>query len=509
MACNATIRSILLVCCTVGALVLGACAGMCPDKAARRSSDAVRQAFAKVPPYSAATRDVFHRPSSNTTVMLLDRHPAPGEWAGPLTMGTAIRIGLARSTALQVVLAEAGVPAERLRQQSIPHGQGEAAEAFSETPFGYAKLAPGWPRLLAETYVRSMLGPSHAGQDDAGTPLAAGNALRLELAAVATALDVILDVREHWYTMVAASQAHVATTDELLAAEAAWQMAQAISADQAGNPVAALQRQEPLARFEAAQRHVAATEAALHQARRRMQQCMGLEGDDAGWHVPPLLPGRPLQDAVLDDAMLAEAEMRSVNASLDLALVRQDALRANAAAQTAAPLVVPRQEPPATQTAQTTQTWQPQAESQTAWTNWAFPAPFFTPSFTTRTAAQAAREREWRRYKAMTSVVRSATRAAGEELMASRQALERLEQQRAARRAPQLTVGRPAEQFRSGVSLLESEHEALVRRRALIAAQLEYWMARARLEHLLAGRMAAHPSPQAFRQVSIMQPPAE
>ncbi|AGW12060.1 putative outer membrane efflux protein [Megalodesulfovibrio gigas DSM 1382 = ATCC 19364] len=472
---------------------------MCPDKAARRSSEAVRQAFASLPHYSAATRDVFHRPSSNTTVMLLDRHPAPGEWTGPLTMGAAIRIGLARNAALQEFLMERGVPRERLRAQSIPPGQGEALEAFSETPFGYAQLAPGWPRALAEDYVRSMLGEISAG---AATQPAARDA-RLELSAVAAALDVILDVREHWYAMVAASQAHVATMDELLAAEAAWQMAQALPAARPTSP-AGQQRLDTLARFEIAQRQSAATEAALHEARRRMQQCMSLEGDDAGWHVPPLLPGRPVQEAVVDEAMLTDAEQRSVKVSLDLALVRHEVLRIKYDTHAAAAMGLPEN---STESG-TVRVWLPHGDAQSSWANWAFPAPFFAPSFTTRTPAQAAQEREWRRYQAMASVVRTATRAAGQELLAARQTLERLEQQRAARKAPQLAVGR-LESMRGGVSLLESEHEALARRRALIAAQLDYWLARTRLEHLLAGRMAVPQSPLAFRQVSIMQPPAE
>ena len=501
MALNAMVRRILLLCCVLGmvalaTLSLGACAGMCPDKAARRSSEAVRKAFASLPQYSAATRDVFHRPSSNTTVMLLDRHPAPGEWTGPLTMGAAIRIGLARNAVLQELLMERGVPRERLRAQSIPPGQGEALEAFSETPSGYAQLAPGWPRALAEDYVRSMLGevPAEAAAQDA----------RLELSAVAAALDVILEVREHWYAMVAASQTHVATMDELLAAEAAWQMAQALPAARPASP-AGQQRLEALARFEVAQRQSAAAEAALHEARRRMQQCMSLEGDDAGWHVPPLLPGRPLQETVVDEAMLADAEQRSVKVSLDLALVRHGTLRANGVAYTATDMGLPPDNNAGTGAVRA---WVPHGDAQTSWANWAFPAPFFSPSFTTRTPAQAAQEREWRRYQAMASVVRTATRAAGQELLAARQALERLEQQRAARKAPQLAVGR-LESMRGGVNLLESEHEALARRRALIAAQLDYWLTRARLEHLLAGRMAMPQSPLAFRQVSIMQPSAE
>lgn len=550
LSCRVLWARVLCAICLLSMLLLGACASVCPDKAERAARharhdspdraaarmSAATSGTSETPADSAAmpgpaTRDVFHRPSSNTTVLLLDRHPAPGEWTGPLTMGAAIRVGLLHSNTLAACLAELGVNAEQGRNLPESQGRGEVAEAFFESPLGYAQLAPGWPRALAEEHVRTVL-------QAAGIRTAEDARLkRLELTAVAAALDVILDVREHWYMLVGASQSHIATTDELLAAEAAWQMADSSGSAAPVSPVspgatvppAGSPRAEARARLEAAQRESLKTDLALREARRRMQQSMGIPGNDEAWNVPPLLPGKPLREFALDDRSLEEAQWRSVNASIDLALARLDVSvepLANDIAWRAEEYRTVRPQMSAGEAGkeqlrpsrlETAPAGAPGSAGSaggagvggSAWANWAFPAPFFSPSFVSRSATQPARERDWRRYQAMAAVVRSATRSAGEELLAARKALEHLEELHPSRRTSHLALA-GVDDFKNGATLLTSgEQDALLRRRAHISAQLDYWIARSRLEHLLAGRLAVGQSPATFRQVSIMQPVAE
>ncbi len=235
---------------------------------------------------------------------------------------------------------------------------------------------------------------------------------------------------------------------------------------------------------------------------------MGLPGTIAAWNVPALLPMRPHTELAMEDV-----DDRSVNASLELAMARQDVLIAHGAPnRTGWNLLTPKESGETGATfwnQEIAERGAPQHDLSTDTPNWAFPAPFFAPTFGGRSSIRAAMERDWRRYQAMISVVRKATRIAHTSLVEARETLEEVEAETLASLVKtKSTMAFDAQQL-DDPRFLAGDHKALTQRRELIQSQLEYWVARSRMEHLLAGRMTKTPPVLAFRHVSIMQSPSD
>lgn len=470
----------------------------------------------------ATTRDVLRLSGANTTAYVLDTHQHPSAWKAPLTLERAAITALTFDAELHQELASLGIPLDALHPASLQSRLDATALSAMVHPLPQnpqeAMVAGGtsqhpWPKTIAEAFVAALVWD--AGSDSV-TARSQPEQSRLVLAATAAVLDVIQEVRERWYQLVAASQLHVAAMDELLSSEAAWGIAQRQHEEGEISEKDLLTSQ---ARYEMA--HLAATrwQAMLHDAKERMHETMGGHGAIRDWNIQALLPMRPMREVALEFF-----EPQAVKASLELAMARQQGLLASQALWGGG-------EAPLGQTAPLAESFLPSSErfwnapeqqgltqhsdagvppagpsSAATSTNWAFPAPFFASPGQGRTSLRAAMDRDWRRYNAMAAVVRKSARGVHAALLRTRETLESVEAAtfKALGDMPQgMAFVVPGEQ---PLPSTEGEHQAFTQRKVLIQAQLEYWMARSKVEHLLAGRMVEIPA-IAFSQVSIMESP--
>lgn len=475
--------------CLVLAVALGACASANPRPGASRvEEDVANRTGHRVVWNStddnaslaaaASTRDVFRAPGSGGMIARQDvpaaRH-VQEVWEEPLSLERAIAIALTHNQELQARFEDIGVAQGKAAQASLAK-----APVFSGERLFLEGASPGWVLSLAVDLASFLVLPL---QRDLGE----AEVRRVELGVTAAVLDCIREVREGWYGLVAAQQAHALLQDELLAAESAHEMAQRLR--QAGN-ISELDLLTRRARHEEARLRLARSELAMAEAREQMNARLGLWGAAATWKTPALLPPVPQQELALDDI-----ETLAVNASLDLAMARQNVeVAARELGLKEWTTVLPSLEAGLSRELET---------GDVLWKrgfSWSAPLLFTTPAYGTKAEGRAAIRREWRRYQAMAVVVRAAARASRLRLLAARQTLEYMEQV-VAPLQHNITVQTQLQYnaMQLGVfDLLEAKRQELDRMRELVQARLDYWLARGRAEHLLAGRMIDEPSPLAF-----------
>lgn len=395
---------------------------------------------------------------------------APDATAQPLPvleLEQAVALALQHNQALQARFEELGVAQGELAQATVA-----AAPLFSGNRMYLHGASPGWALALAVDLAQYLLLPL---QRDLGE----AQLTKAELVATAAILDCVQAVREEWYALVAANQSLGIALDELLAAEAAHELAQRLR--EAGN-ISELELLRRRAPFETAKLAIARAETALEDARERLNARLGLWGGAALWAIPAALPAAPEQELVLD-----ELEARAVAASLELALARQEVqLRAQELG-----LAEWRSWLPSLEVGAETKR-EAGADKWQAGPVWSLPVSLLAPPYGTKAAGHAAIRRDWHRYQAEAVAVRAAARAVRAQLLHARQALEY--QQRVVLPLQQNITTQTQLHYNAmqlGVfDLLTAKREELEQRRALVRAGLDYWLARSRAEHLLAGRLA-------------------
>lgn len=468
-----TIRLGALLLCLV---LLGACAGVDPGPAAQRvQEDVARRSGHAITWKRDADSAALGAAASTAEALRQEEAPASGDPEAPpaLSLEQAVSLALQHNQDLQARFEELGVAQGQLAQATLA-----AAPTFSGDRMYLHGASPGWALSLAVDLAGLLLLPLRQGLGEA-------EVTRVELAATAAILDCIQQVRENWYALAAANQALAIALDELLAVEAAYEMSQRMR--EAGN-ISELELLVRRARYETVKLSIAKAETALLEAREGLNARMGLWGGAVIWEMPRELPPLPSEELPLDDV-----EARAVQVSLDLALARQEVVlgaRELGLAEWATLL-------PSLSIGLDTKR-EPGDKDWQLGPSWSVPAFFLSSAQGSKAAGNAALRRDWRRYQAIAVNVRATARAARARLLFARQALDYHDQvvvplHRNITTQTQLQYNA----MQLGVfDLLDAKRQELEQRRARVQAGLEYWLARGRMEHLLAGRMTTGHSPQ-------------
>ncbi|MGC4089074.1 MAG: TolC family protein [Polyangiaceae bacterium] len=220
----------------------------------------------------------------------------------PLTVESAVQLGLLNSSAVQVAFEELGLArAELARALAIPNPSAELAVRFN-----------GGSRPDLEI---------HAYEDVLGLlflPLRSGAARAALDAAKRESLGRVLDhalaVRLAFYEYQASAQTLVLRRTILQAVRASYDAAQRMH--EAGN-VSELNLASERALYEEARIEFARAEAAERALREQLNERMGLFAEGESWGVEPRLP-----DASPVAGLGAELEQRALSQSIDLEVLR-------------------------------------------------------------------------------------------------------------------------------------------------------------------------------------------
>ena len=384
-----------------------------------------------------------------------------------LTSGEAIQIALLNNAALQATYEDLGVAQAALVQAGLLRNPIFDAEVrFVEGGGGTG---------LELAIVQDFLDLFHIGLRQRLAE-AALEAARLRVAG--EVIDLAGRVRAAFYDAQAAGQLVEMRQTVLAAAEASHDLARRLR--EAGN-VTELDLQNERAAYEQAKVDLAAAEAEATDRRERLTAMMGLWGKQTQWTIARRLPELPADD----DIDLTAIERRAVERSIDVTLGRRQL-------QTAAGTLGLQQS--AALLGELEAGASAEREPDGEWAVGpavAVPIPLFDQG-QGRTAAARAEFRRARQQLTATAVaVRSAARAARDRLAAAR---DRARYYREVIVPLRHQITRQAQlQFNamelSAFQLLDARRQEIEAGAASINALHDYWLARTRLDQLLAGRM--------------------
>jgi len=387
--------------------------------------------------------------------------------AEPLSVENAVRIALLNNRELRADLLGLGVARGQLVQASLfPNLEFEAQVRFSQDP----GPGPQWDFGAGIDITKVILNGKRRGVAEAELEAA-------RFRAAGATLDLGYRVRLAYYRVQElAQQLELSKTAEAVLV-AGREAAQALH--DAGN-LTELDRSIEEAATESAHLAVAEAEADLVDGREHLNVLLGLYAGDTNWRVEPRLP-----DPAASLGDLDRIESRAIRASLELAEMRS---KGDAAARRAGLTEASG--------------WLPElnvelhAEHDGAY--WEVgPAltgqlPVFDRQQGNVLSEQAELSALRERYVAQAVAIRAAIRAARSRASS---ALARAERYRKVLLPLREQVVKQTlleyNAMQVGVfQLLQARHEQIDAGSAYVSVLLEYWQARARLEQLLAGRMA-------------------
>jgi outer membrane protein, heavy metal efflux system len=389
--------------------------------------------------------------------------------AEPLTAEGAVQVALLNSPRLRASFAELG-RATALRTQAgrVPNPVVEAVARFREG-HGKANLEIG----VAQEILALALLPARKG-------IAAAELERARLGAVAQVVDLAAEVRQTFLRLQAERQLLELDRNALLALEAAYQMAAHLR--EAGN-ISELDLLVERDFYEQVKLEVSSRELALAELAERLNALLGLHGPRTAWTVEERLPAIPPEEAPLDGF-----ERRAVERSLDL---RLSLLAVEAAARRAGiskvQTVLPELEVGG----------EAEREVEDGESEWwygpavAFSIPIFDQGQARRTAGAMEVRRQWDLYTAEAVELRAAARRSASRVLYARQQAEYVRDV-----LVPLWVAFPEEiqlhyngMFLGIFQLLDAKRREIEAGRAYVRSLRDYWLARAAVDQLQAGRM--------------------
>ena len=397
--------------------------------------------------------------------------------AQPLSADAAVRLALLRNRMLQARLGELGIAQAELLAASLP-----ANPEFS-IHHRYLHGAPNGHDTNTEVAVSQevmslVLLPWRRA-------IAKGELDRSQLGAAESALDLVRQVQEAYFTMRGRQASLAMQQQAFKATEAGIELAKAQHA--AGN-ISDLDLSRQLAEYQRERLDLATLETKLLADRERLNRLMGLWGEAAGqWTMPETLPDLPRQEVATE-----QMESRAIQDRLDLA-----ALRANVQAlQRGARLV-------------NWSRWLPglrlgvDSERDVDGSRVTGPTldaeiPIFDWGQARLGRAQAQLRQAQQRLAALATDIRSEVREAAFNLQAARNTTlyyrDVLLPER--QRALKLAMIHYQGMFLGTYELLQIKREELEAHRAFLESVRDYWIARAALERALGGALRADAIPE-------------
>lgn len=300
-------------------------------------------------------------------------------------------------------------------------------------------------------------------------------------------LDLAGEVREAYYEHQAAQQLLEMRQTVLAATDASDLLARRLR--DAGN-ITELQRAQERAQHEQAKLDLAAAEVQVLSSRERLNELMGLWGEDTTWRVAQRLPDVPPaeievgaveQTAIARSLDLAEARQRIVQSARRYGLRRSFSLVNDAEIGASA-----------------------ERETEGEWLvgpAFSLPIPLFNQGQASTATAQAELRRARSQYLALAAKIRSRARAARERLIAARARADYFRNVMLPLRHQ--IVEESQRQFNamsiSPFELLRAKQEEIEAGAQYIDALRDYWLARARVETLLNGRLTGGQGPTMSR----------
>lgn len=382
----------------------------------------------------------------------------------PLTADSAAQVALLNSPEVQVAFEELGLGrADLVRAFHLPNPTAEAALRFTS---GEATPEIDVGVMLDLTDLITLPWSKRA---------AAASAEAAQVRVAGQLMDVALAAKRAFYGFQAADRRVELQSAVVQAAGASLTLAEELH--RAGN-IPELSWSIEKARYDETRLALARAEAARTSARERLNQSMGLWGHGTHWQAAKLAEPEGAPRALVD------VEQRALQASLDLKLAELQyagaARRANLASvrgvlpEVKAGVSAERQE----------DEWGvgPAVELE---------LPIFYQGQGDVALAEAEMRRERSRHAAIAVRVRSAVRAASRNLVAARdsalyyreQALP--ERERIVRETQLLYNAMSVGAF----ELLQARRDQVQAESAYVDTLEDYWIARAELDHLLAGRL--------------------
>lgn len=391
--------------------------------------------------------------------------------AEPLTAEGAVQVALLNSPRLQASFAELG-RASALRAQAgrLPNPVVEAVARFRE---GHGK--PSLEIGVAQEILALALMPARKG-------IAQGELERARLGAVAQVVDLAAEVRQTVLRLQAERQLLELDQTALLALEAGWEMAARLR--EAGN-ISELDLLVERDLYEQVKLEVSNRELAVAELAERLNVLLGLHGPRTAWRVEGRLPALPAEEAPLDGF-----ERRAVERSLDL---RLSLLEVEAAARRAGisnvGTVLPELEVGA----------EAEREVEDGESEWwygpavAFSIPIFDQGQPRRAAGAMEVRRQWDLYTAEAVELRSAARRSASRVLFARQQAEYVRDVVVPLR---VAVTEQSQLHYNGMflgvfQLLDAKRREIEAGRAYVRSLLDYWLARAAVDQLQAGRRPA------------------
>ncbi|CAN5380074.1 TolC family protein [soil metagenome] len=390
--------------------------------------------------------------------------------AEPLDPDSAVQIALLSNRNLQATYEELGVAHADLVQAGLLKNP-----MFS----GDVKFFDGGTKVelsLVEDFLDLLFIPMK--KSIAETALQ-GAKLQVSLAV----MDVASEVRTTFLALQSAEQVMELHQTVLQASSASYELAQRIHA--AGNNTT-LDLNNERAMYEEAKLNLAAAEAEAIDLREHLAGLMGLWGDRARFTVSARLADPPAEEISPTDL-----EKRAVAQSLDLQLARGEIELAAKKLGITKPLgVLSEAEVGAAAERETDGSWG-------VGPSLALPIPIFSQGQPAVAAASARYRQAGQRHYALAVELRSGVRAAYQHMLAGRQRANYYRQVIIPLRQ-QITAD-TQKQYNAmqvgGFQLLQTKREEIDSAKNYIESLREYWMARAELELILAGRFVRSERP--------------
>ena len=310
-------------------------------------------------------------------------------------------------------------------------------------------------------------------------------------------INLAADARAAFYTYQAAAQTLEMRRSIAAATRSASELAERINA--AGN-MTDLDLHNERALAAQSQLDLTASEAAVVEARERLNELMGLSGPDTGWTAPARLPDLPAAEASADGI-----EERAVAESLDLEAAARDVDAARERLGMARPMAVFGDSDVGFTT---------QAESGGTWgygPAFSLPIPLFDQG--TPAAARAAAELRaaQQRQAALAVRVRARTRAAVARALAARSRARQYKLDVLPLR--QQIVEETHREYNGMLvgtfQLLTAKQQQIEAGRQSIEALRDYWLARTELDRLVGGRLPPAGAAATAPAATSMPGPAE
>lgn len=409
--------------------------------------------------------------------------------ADELSIEEAVHIALLYNKDLQATYAGFGIALSDLIQAGLPSNPvAEIAVRFQEDSAFNLRT---WEVNIAQDFLDILLIPLKK-------KVAKAEFERTKLEVTRSVIGHATDTRIAFYQVQAAQQLHELMQSVLLAGEAAFEMAFRLFT--AGNITEAELLAER-ARYEQTKLSVAESEMMIADAREDLNKQMGLWGVATGWKTDPRLPPPPTTGPDLENL-----EQRVIDKSLDLqiawfdveATARRNRIRSVESVLPEFTLGAQFERDPEIKT-EIRQNGRGEPELRDSkgpdlwWRgpNATIPIPLFDQGQATRTKGRMAVRREWDKFTALAVNLRATARKTGYEIEYTRnRALyyERVMLPLQHRLRVQMQLRYNA-MFLGVFQLLDAKRDEISTARDYVGALRDFWIARAKMEGLLLGRM--------------------